>query len=410
MKACRRNLIQSPHSRSGFTLIELLVVISIIATLMALLLPAIQNARSAARRTQCLNNIRNVTIAAMTFASANADRLPPSGYYVDHDDIPPDEDPGPFLNWDVPGYSWVVPLLPYLDAQGIHDRWDIHAEHAANSDLNDISLPVLACPEDDSAFEKSGGLSYVANGGFGDHTTRNENGTFAHWYASEPADWDGDGLINRYTYEPRSGDLPNRRDVDDREVTRGTGVFWLVWESLEDLFPNRSAVLGRIYDGASNTLMFGENIHAGELGWGHPRVSNCLFFFPFETGDSASPCTKPNNTNFANAPEYIIRVDISSQGIATPDPHCARFPAYPNESRAGPNQNQMNLFDGAPLLNSNHPGLVVVSFCDGSARTLSDSVDHTIYTWLMTPEGSRQRTVLGAAGFNAEGPLNATDF
>src|SRR5258707_3819519 len=81
--------------RSGFTLIELLVVISIIAVLMSLILPAVQSAREAGRRTQCLNHIRNLALAM-----ANRAATTPDGEL-------------PYL--DDGGYNWPVCLLAYLD-------------------------------------------------------------------------------------------------------------------------------------------------------------------------------------------------------------------------------------------------------------------------------------------------------
>src|SRR5580658_11022628 len=67
---------RQPRTRLGFTLIELLVVISIIAVLVSLISPAVRSAREAARRTQCLNNIRNLGLAIENFATASNQQYP----------------------------------------------------------------------------------------------------------------------------------------------------------------------------------------------------------------------------------------------------------------------------------------------------------------------------------------------
>src|SRR5437763_14424728 len=99
-------------SRRGFTLVELLVVIAIIGVLVALLLPAIQAAREAARRTQCGNNLKQLGLALHNYISAKKDVLP-GGYFQEF------KTPGGYQ-----GESFFVRLLPYLEEQAIYDRWD----------------------------------------------------------------------------------------------------------------------------------------------------------------------------------------------------------------------------------------------------------------------------------------------
>lgn len=95
--------------RRGFTLIELLVVIAIVATLLGLLLPAVQAARESARQIQCRNNLRQLALALHHYHDHNG-RFPPSTV-VDADRYG--------------GWSWIVRILPELDQAPLFSRLDL---------------------------------------------------------------------------------------------------------------------------------------------------------------------------------------------------------------------------------------------------------------------------------------------
>ena len=101
------------NRRPGFTLIELLVVIAIIAVLVGLLLPAVQKVREAAARTQCTNNLKQITIASHNYHDIN--QAFPGATYLYQGSFatgPPSQ-----------GYTVFVSLLPYLEQQNLFQAW-----------------------------------------------------------------------------------------------------------------------------------------------------------------------------------------------------------------------------------------------------------------------------------------------
>ena len=127
----------------GFTLVELLVVIAIIGVLIGLLLPAVQAAREAARRTKCVNNLKQVGIAVQLFHDSNRS-LPPG--WVGYDPDTGQLDPEGELGW-----GWAARILPYLEQNNLIST-SIHFEQPIEDPVNRDSrvtvLPIYRCPSD----------------------------------------------------------------------------------------------------------------------------------------------------------------------------------------------------------------------------------------------------------------------
>lgn len=121
----------------GFTLVELLVVIAIIGVLVALLLPAVQAAREAARRMSCSNNLKQLALALHTYHDSNR-KFPP----------------GNITEGGCCGtrsrVSWAISILPYIEQQALMDKYNhnVFNEHAANRVVRETILDSMLCPSD----------------------------------------------------------------------------------------------------------------------------------------------------------------------------------------------------------------------------------------------------------------------
>lgn len=157
--------------RLGFTLVELLVVIAIIGTLVGLLLPAVQSAREAARKSQCSNNVKQISLGCIGYEAANK-KYPTSGEGID------------FAAGNMKGLnieSFFVQLLPFIEQVGIAGKWqakrpywDTTASGGApggNSQLAATKISMFVCPSNGISKDEYGGTSTGATTASGSSTS-----------------------------------------------------------------------------------------------------------------------------------------------------------------------------------------------------------------------------------------------
>jgi prepilin-type N-terminal cleavage/methylation domain-containing protein/prepilin-type processing-associated H-X9-DG protein len=254
--------------RRAFTLIELLVVISIIGVLIALLLPAVQAAREAARRAQCVNNLKQIGLAMQSY-HANIQVFPP-GYVSKFDTSGNDTGPG---------WGWAAMLLPQFEQTVMYSaiNFDIAIEDPSNRTTRMANITVFLCPSDTVrtcwwavARDTSGApLWNICQVG---------PSNYVGMYGTGEPGPDGEGLFFRNS----AIGIPNITDgtsetiaVGERSHRLGEAT-WAGSVTNAMLFPTDDDNIGRYELETSSGMILG---HAGEgVGPGDPRSDVNMFY------------------------------------------------------------------------------------------------------------------------------------
>ncbi len=217
--------------RRGFTLIELLVVIAIIAILMALLLPAVQQAREAARRTQCKNNLKQIGLALHNYVDIHG--VFPSGWIAVYAGVPNAHD-------GTSGVGWGAMILPQMEQNSVYQLFNSSRPltDPTNAAFLRIQIAGYKCPTDPKPdtfkLNKEATTTILA-----ELPTANYLGVFG------PESLDG--------CENTPGTLP----VMANGTCKGSGMF----------YHNSSVKIRDVMDGLTNTFMTGERKTRADLSW-----------------------------------------------------------------------------------------------------------------------------------------------
>jgi prepilin-type N-terminal cleavage/methylation domain-containing protein/prepilin-type processing-associated H-X9-DG protein len=326
------------RSRNAFTLVELLVVIAIIGILVALLLPAIQAAREAARRSQCKNNLKQLSLAVLNYESSKK-KLPPSV------EINPTTMTGAANGaWGVHGH-----ILDYMEEESVRGLVNINIAWDFQQPINNLRILSFSCPTDGMAPE-----------------VRDPGGGKVFLYSTSYTFNMGTWLV----YNPVTN-------------TGGDGVF----------YPNSFLPIGRISDGTSKTLMVAEvkawthyTRNGGPSSTTIPDTAEAASLIVASggeyknTGHTEWPDGRVHHTGFTATmtPNTFVKY---VRGGETLD-------ADYNSWQEGKDWPAGNPTYAIITSRSYHPGGVNVAMVDGSVQSIEDEIDLLVWRAMATRAGS----------------------
>ena len=335
--------------RRGFTLVELLVVIAIIGILVALLLPAVQAAREAARRIQCMNHLKQLGLAAQSHHGAKASF--PLGLEM-------------MPGLDSTRATFFIRLLPYMEEKALYIQWDfkVPAKNVGTSQATSRAatpMPNLICPSDqfkENPFRLSGAAEAWPS--------TSDCGAVPGWYsATSYAGNYGEG-----SYYTKFSQFPIRPNGiffltgSDQDLASPGGGLHALCDNHRNLAPVR---ISMIVDGTSKTLMMGEKFHQDD------------FFDAWTSSNSGLKMYQVSAWAWTGGMKGPASVCCSSAvGINN---GVRYYTSTPNNIGA-----QDRRFNG---WGSGHPGGTCFLLCDGSVRLVDATIDQITLTRLSTRAG-----------------------
>jgi prepilin-type N-terminal cleavage/methylation domain-containing protein/prepilin-type processing-associated H-X9-DG protein len=247
--------MNTTSNRRGFTLVELLVVVTIIGILIALLLPAVQAAREAARKSQCLNNIRQLGLAMQLHHESKGVFPQGTGSYN-----------RVTSTWVTSDLSWAPYILPFIEGKNVQDLFNLKLGYtdAANRKANRQLISIFKCPS-----EPVWGLAACCG------------------YAG-PAPYGADEDVAMASYSGVADHTTTRLwDTPDGSAVVGSGV----------LYAGSRVRMADITDGTSQTLMLAESVLPQDdpAGRSNCRTANCIIGRPWSEGNIITTAYGINN-------------------------------------------------------------------------------------------------------------------
>ena len=404
--------MKTSNNRLGFTLVELLVVISIITLLAALLLPAIQAAREAGRRAQCVSNQRQIAIALhdydFTKGSLPALRMPlkPKQYVWPAAGANPPVDCSALSSEERTELTWVSFILPFIEQNPAWGKISSGSISTLDVELYDMAIPVMQCRSSSNYVAGSSKINIVANAG--------PQNKFELTYGSVGTP---PNVLCEFGYSAIPNTPGATRNLSDaNKYTIFFDHFHRVggWADASTTVAQRPWCNAKVTiesisskDGTSATILLSENEDAGHWiwyatsigiqvpvaahwqGWATNTLTpsegdECLeeiesligFCFPSDLKDVYSGTTLTERER----PYYIAAL----RGQVANNVDLEYSPLFINEGRSNSGMEFAHRVRKARP-SSGHPGVVVTAFCDGSTRTLKDDMDKSTFVRLARP-------------------------